>query len=341
MRILFYTGYFKKSWNANNQIGIGGSEVAVVKIAEALTRFGWKVVVSGNVIEEKINGVEWLPTEKLHQKYFDQFDVIVGISYIHFVLEFEDYENAKKLFWIHNTDYHPWFRGVEIDDSETLLGSNDIDGFICLTNWHKEQWSQKYSLDPSRFHVIGNGIDTSSFIGHPRRVKNRFIWSSAPERGLNDLLDNWNNIREALPGASLHIYSPGYSVATIERFGREGLEGVEFMGTATQEELHYAMLQAEYWLYLTSYEETYCITALEMQYAGVVPITTPVAALAETVNSGIILPDNKQKWNEFIKIINSNSRSLNRIVTKSNKIFAKTKTWDQRAYEWKNIISSK
>lgn len=75
-----------------------------------------------------------------------------------------------------------------------------------------------------------------------------------------------------------------------------------------------------------------------MQHAGVIPITTTVAALSETVNSGIILPDNKQKWNEFIKIIRDNSRSLNKLVAKSNKSFAKTKTWDQRAYEWKNII---
>lgn len=337
MRILFHVGYFKNQWNANNQIGIGGSEVAVIKVAEALTSFGWKVVVGGYVAEETINGVEWMPTEKVHQKYFNAFDVIVGVSYIHFTLEYEDY-GAKKLFWIHNTDYHPWYNGIQIADSETLLGPGDIDGFICLTNWHKQQWSQKYSLDPERFFVIGNGIDTSTFVGHPVRVKNRFIWSSAPERGLDDLLNHWHLIKEALPDATLHVYSPGYATATAEGWGREGLEGVEFMGTVSQDKLHYAMLQAEYWPYLTSYEETYCITALEMQYAGVLPITTSVAALSETVNAGIILPDNKQKWQSLIKILNDTHRTLNKKLTQSNIKFAKKLTWHERAHEWKKTI---
>lgn len=338
MKILFYTGYFKSRWNANNQIEIGGSEIAVIKIAESFTNFGWKVVVSGDVIDENINGVEWIHTSNLHQRYFDQFDIIIGVSYIHFVLEFKKY-NAKKLFWIHNTDYHPWYRGVQIDDSESLLGPGDIDGFICLTNWHKEQWSQKYSLDPHRFFIIGNGIDTGSFVGHPVRVKNRFIWSSAPERGLGELLNNWHLIKEALPDATLHVYSPGYATATYEGWGRDGLEGVEFMGTASQDELHYAMLHAEYWPYLTSYEETYCITALEMQYAGVIPVVTQVGALTESVNSGIILPNNKQKWNSLIKILLHNKTSLNKKVIKSNQTFVKTKTWEQRSHEWKSIIN--
>lgn len=338
MRILFYVGYFKNRWNSNNQIGIGGSEVAVIKIAESFKSFGWEVVVSGDVIEGVINGVEWIPTDKLHNKYFNRFDVIVGVSYIHFALEFKDYSKAKKIFWIHNTDYHPWYRGVKIEESERLLNPEHIDAFVCLTNWHRDQWSQKYSLDPERFYIIGNGIDTDTFIGHPRRVKNRFIWSSAPERGLSGLLNNWNAIRTVLPEASLHVYSPGYSVATAEEWGRDGLEGVEFKGTASQAELHYAMLQAEYWTYLTSYEETYCITALEMQYAGVLPIVTPVAALSETINSGIILPDNKQKWQTLIKVLKDTSRSLNTLSTESNHRFAKKLTWYERSYEWKKTI---
>jgi len=339
MRILFYTGYHKHRWNANHQIGIGGSEVAVIKVAESLVKFGWNVTVGGYVEEGKINRVEWLPLEKVHQKYYDQFDVIVGVSYIHFALEFSEY-SAKKLFWVHNTDFHPWHRGEKISDPEHLLAPDYIDGIVCLTNWHKQQWSQTYSIDPERVTVIGNGIDFSSFIGHPPRVKGRFIWSSAPERGLSELLDNWQSIREVMPNATLRIYSPGYSIATAEVWGRDGLEGVEFMGTVGQRELHYAMLESEYWLYLTSYEETYCITALEMQKAGVLPITTDVAALSETVNSGIILPDNKQKWSMFIKILSRMNRQLMSMAFKDNNSFIKLQTWDLRSYDWKKTIEN-
>lgn len=337
MKVLFYTGYFKQPWNANHQVGIGGSEIAVINVAESLVRFGWKVVVSGIVEEAKINGVEWISTDNLHKKYHDKFDVIVGVSYIHFLLEFRDYL-ARKIFWAHNTDYHPWYKGSEIDDSVSLLNSGEIDQFVCLTNWHKNQWSQKHLIDPSKIEVIGNGIDTQSFIGHPPKVKNRFIWSSAPERGLDSLLDHWPIIKSILPDATLHVYSPGYQVADRESWGRDGLDGVSFKGTVSQTILHRAMLDAEYWPYLTSYEETYCITALEMQYAKVLPITTDTAALGEVVNGGIILHDDKTKWKNGIQLIGQMNRSLKNAAVQDNFNFARKQTWNSRSYDWKKLI---
>lgn len=337
MRVLLYTGYFAKQWSPYNMEGLGGSEIAVVQIAERLARFGWQVVVSGNVDDGNWNGVEWISTPKMHQKYFDKFDVIIGVSYIHFVFEFEDYA-AKKLFWIHNTDFYPWYMGSEIDDPETLLTTGEINGFICLTNWHKEQWSQKYSLDPEMFHVIGNGIDPETFVGHSPKVKGRFIWSSAPERGLSELLDFWPTIKQTMQHATLHVYSPGYQTATAEEWGRESLEGVEFMGSVNQYELHQAMQRAEYWMYLTSYDETYCITALEMQKANVFPITTNRAALNETVNSGIIVNDNKQKWKVSIELLNMLDLGLKNKVLDSNQNWIKRQTWNDRAFQWKDII---
>ena len=339
MRVLFYTGYFKQPWNSNNQVGIGGSEVAVIKVAESLVKFGWDVVVSGNVEEAQINGVYWIPTEKLHQTYFNQFDTIIGVSYIHFVLEFKEY-NAKKVFWVHNTDYHPWHNGLEIQNSDNLLTPDNIDAFICLTNWHKEQWSQKYSIEPSRIWIIGNGIDTQSFIGiNKLKIRNRFIWSSAPERGLKELLDNWSIIKKYKRDATLHVYSPGYQIATIEEWDRDELEGVTFKGCVSQLELHAAMLEAEFWMYLTSYEETYCITALEMQYAKVLPITTNTAALSEVVNGGIILNDDETKWKHSIQALYASS-SIKQLAVKDNFNFAKKQTWNARSYEWKKIIES-
>ena len=319
--------------------GLGGTEIAVVQITERLSKFGWNIVVSGQVNEGTWNGVKWVHTDKLHHDYFNKFDVIIGVSYIHFALEFKEY-TAKKIFWIHNTDFHPWFNGVEIEEAESLLTPKNIDGFICLTNWHREQWSQKYSLDIDRFHVIGNGIDPQSFIGHPPKIKGRFIWSSSPERGLSELLDNWPNIKSIIPEATLHVYSPGYHTATIEVWGRDGLDGVEFKGTANQQELHYAMLQSEYWPYLTSYEETYCITALEMQMARVIPIVTNVAALKETAKSGIILNDDKTKWQTLNTILKKLNFGIKQKVVNSNSEWIKKQTWSERSYDWKKLIEN-
>jgi len=337
MRILFYTGYYQQPWSPDRLDGVGGTEIAVLHLAQRLVKFGCQVVVSGNVVEGNWNGVEWLPTERVHQLYPDRFDVIVGVSYLHFVLEFSEYR-ARKVFWVHNTDYHPWYRGTEIVDSVNLLSPAHIDRIVCLTNWHREQWSQKYRVDPNRISVIGNGIDPLSFIGLGRgKVRDRFIWSSAPERGLAQLLDNWPGIRQIKPDATLHIYSPSYQKVDVGLHAPE--RGVWVMGSVGQLELHSAMLRAEYWPYLTGYEETYCITALEMQFAGVLPITTGVAALGEVVQSGIVLPEDETKWSLAIQSLSRLGSCLKNRALRDNFNFAKQQSWQLRALEWYNLLT--
>ena len=115
---------------------------------------------------------------------------------------------------------------------------------------------------------------------------------------------------------------------------------VNFHGPVSQQELHIAMSRSEYWCYLTDYEETYCITALEMQYSGIIPIVTPVAALSETVNSGIIIENNETKWDNLIKILNElNSNSKNKLKKQSID-WAKQQTWFLRSLEWINYLKT-
>jgi glycosyltransferase involved in cell wall biosynthesis len=340
MRILFYTGYYRQAWGPNNLDDIGGTEIAVLNLAEKLVTFGMQVVVSGMITPGKWNGVEWLETESVHQLYPDGFDVIVGVSYLHFALEFSGYR-ARKVFWVHNTDYHPWYNGAEMVNSVNLLSPDYIDEFICLTNWHREQWSQKYQIDPGRIKVIGNAIDPLSFqTTGIQKVRNRFIWSSAPERGLTELLQQWPLIRQVKPDATLHVYTPGYQRAPVLDWKELNDIGVTLCGSVNQLELHRAMLRAQYWPYLTGYEETYCITALEMQFARVLPITTDIAALGEVVQSGIILSNDETKWNLAIQSLSQLSASLESKALTTNFNFAKQQSWLMRALEWYNLFTN-
>ena len=92
MKILLYTGYQKEKWDGNTTSGLAGSEIAVIKLAEELVNFGYNVVVSGDVAHSgKIRGVDYCHLSKIHEDHFDTFDIIVGTSYIHFVLEFKEY----------------------------------------------------------------------------------------------------------------------------------------------------------------------------------------------------------------------------------------------------------
>lgn len=337
MRILFYAGYQKNRFDGDTNEGLAGTEIAIINIAKEMVKFGYRVVVSGEVKDSGlINGVEWISTHELHEKYFDQFDFIISASYIHFLKEFSGY-NAKKIFWAHNTHHHPWFNSAELEDADQLV--QQVDHTVCLTEWHKNQWSNKYGVPLDKISIIGNGIDPLSFVGTPAKTKGKFIFSSAHERGLQKLLDNWHKIKQVLPHATLDIFTPGYSPMG-RTYDLHKYDGVMGYGTVDQLTLHDAMLRAEYWCYITDYEETYCITALEMQYAKVLPIVTKVAALKETVNSGVILERNETNWNQVIQILGTLSSGLKDKSINDAYKWSKQQTWNARSYDWKNTLES-
>lgn len=340
MRILIYVGYQKTPFNPDTikSSGIGGTELACIKLSEELSRFGWETFVSGSVLPGKFGLVHWIPTQKIHSEYFNYFDVIIGASYIHFLLEFERYD-AKKIFWAHNTDYHEWWNGNKIQNSQDLLTHSSLSKVVCLTDWHKHQWSNKY--DVYNIEVIGNGIDLASFHGRPKKIKDRFIWSSAPSRGLFHLLNNWANIRLVKPEATLDIFYPEYANGDM-KYLKDLIKqpGIVVHGSVSQEILHAAMLKSDYWMYLTEYEETYCITALEMQYAGVVPITTNVAALNETIHSGIVLDYKDNRYDEALSILERCNSNIIERVRHECINWAKKQTWASRSYDWKKLIQS-
>ncbi len=349
MKVLLYTGYQKNQWDGNTNSGVAGSEIAVIKIAEELVNFGYKVIVSGDVKHSGlINKVEYCNTKHIHRLHFNSFDIIVGTNYSHFLLEFKEYTKAKKIFWAHNTDAHHWHNGKEIDPD--LIGKlmskdeNYLDATVTLTDWHSWKWGDNYGWLKDSQAKIGNGIDKSTFIGHPKKIINSFIWSSAIDRGLIDLLQNWPRIKDALPDATLNVYWPAYSsdydqMEWIKKH-QHTLEniGVTFHGSVDQNTLHRAMLESDMWCYLTDYEETYCITALEMQYAKVLPIITKVAALKETVHSGIILENDETKWDKLIETLKKMSPSLKSFAKNKAHQWASKQTWNNRAYVWKELF---
>lgn len=338
MNVLIYTGYQRNPYNANTlkHKGLGGTEQCCVYLAKYFKNFGWNVVVGGMVIEDTIDGIQWLTNQTIHKKMFNKFDVIIGVSYIHFLKEFEKY-NCKKIFWVHNTDYFPWWKGEVIPNHDRLLNSPDLDKIVCLTQWHKALWMHHYGLKNNQIEVIGNGINTKSFNKKIKKQKGKIIWSSAPERGLLELLKNWPKIKETISNAELHVFTPSYSIDQFNNVVKD-LEGVVFRGNVPPEKLHLEMLSSEYWFYLTDYEETYCITAVEMQLARVFAITTTKAALKETVKSGIMVKSDKNRWENSLNFLKKHSNeSLNKKLNTAEKKCKET-TWLIRSLQWKNLI---
>ena len=308
MRIVLYTGYQKTSWNPDtlNKIGLGGTEQSVLYLAKTLAFQGrHNVWVVGDVISGNYDNVMYRTTKEFKQEV-DWVDTIIAASYIHYLKEFEDFSYKNSIFWVHNTDYFTWWNGQEINNHKELLSHPKLNKIICLTYWHKNKFIKQFPETKSKIKVIPNGIDFKSFIPMftspkmingkpwagvdsklPEKNQNQFIYSSHAERGLTRLLEEWPSIKQQLPDATLKICTPEYGLEYFkENFSSLilSLENVEFLGTLSQQELYQLMSKSQYWYYPSNYEETFCITALEMLGHKVTPITWEWAGLKETLH---------------------------------------------------------
>jgi glycosyltransferase involved in cell wall biosynthesis len=284
-----------EAWNPRTfeEGGLGGSETAVIKLGEAFSRqLGNRVHVYSQIKEPGYyNGVRYYDQTQFRPE--EPSDLYIAWRNP----EAADWGiNTKKLvLWMHDTD---------AGDRLTPERARRFDAIVVLTRWHQKFMLDKYPfLRPEQFVVIGNGVDLDRFEKGVQREPHRVIYSSSPDRGLDVILEGiWPKVVEAIPDAELHVYygwknfdifAPHYPELAAFRDKVEKLilnsKGVVHHGRVNQKELARAFQQSSVWLYPTYFTETYCITAVEAQLAGAIPVTSHLAALKETVTSGIII----------------------------------------------------
>lgn len=302
-RVVIWVGPAFEPWDPTtlNTKGIGGSETAVIEMGRELTKLGCKVVVYGDC--EKTAGI-YDDVEYRHYATFTGEDCDVFISSrVPAVMQYADRIKARlKLLWVHDIHCGP----PTPDMSKWLLC---FDRILCLSKWHRDYFLSVYpAVAPETVLVTRNGINLSRFASEPVKQGNRLIYSSSPNRGLDALLQMFPLIREQVPDAELHVY---YGFDTWEKFAKmrndqteladiqrykdllmaaQAKGGVAWHGRVPQSELAQAFLASKVWAYPTTFPETSCITAMEAQAAGCVPVTSKFAALAETVKHGILIP---------------------------------------------------
>ncbi len=355
MKILFWIGYTSYTWDGNTKTGLGGTEIAVINIAEGLARHGYEVTVSGTVNNARVNNVEWIDINNFTEKYSklpNHFDTLVGVNYINFIKYTKDanQDKAFKIFWMHNTDYYDYYQGSNLENHTELL--NTVNVIFAPSAFAINAISPKIINNGylGALKVMPNGINLDSFKANVQKQPGKFIWSSAVDRGLAELLDYWPKIKEAMPGATLDVYYPAYSDphsegwynmhGVLDKFKATENLGVTEIGSVSQSELHIAMQKATYWMYLTQYEETFCITALEMMAASVLPVCSNKAALAEVVQDGIIIPtaDYETMFNMAIKTLGGINVDIKQKAIRAAKERVKLFTWDNAASKWFNFL---
>ena len=292
MVIVFNVGYTANPWSEKDmdRYGLGGTEKCVALVAKELSKQGHDVYVTGQIHENNPeDNPRYLRYESL-SKIPNTIDLLVGVNYIHYLVYFQDFDVKKNYFWIHNTEYYQWYQGEELDKDIYHIRNRNIDNVVALTRWHKNYLVDNFSLNEEDVLIIANPVNDEAFVdfSYKSKIPNSFIYTSHSERGLRNVIDEWPSILEKLPDATLHIATPSYG---LEYFTKNFLheimpmEGVTFYGSLGQKDLYTLMAKCEMWYYPSDYEETFCLTAVEMMGHGVIPITRLTASLQNVVGA--------------------------------------------------------
>ena len=341
-----------ESWNPRtlNESGLGGSETAVIKLAEAFIKQGHQSIVYSSIDEPGYyNGACYRPAENFRPEI--RSDLYIA------------WRDPSPADWAIDTDCLVlWLHDVDAGDRLTPERARRFDAIVVLSEWHREHLLQRYPfIKKHQVVIIGNGVDLSRFGKKVKRNSKRVIYSSSPDRGLDIVLEHiWPKVLKAVPDAELHVY---YGWNTVDKFiaNRPDLQDFKYKiltlianttnvtqhGRVNQDKLAEAFQESSVWLYPTYFTETYCITAIEAQLGGAIPVTNHLAALAETVQSGIILPENvqdpavqQQYADEVVKVLMTplKERAQIHAKVKENAPFT---TWDQVATDWLQFVAKR
>lgn len=311
--IVVHAGFSWTPWSphaddVSTGTGLGGSQLAASRIAYALALFSSgcrDVALFGDFNAASLRRQPTTPNNNLHFHPLSAYDEYCATHQIDLLVVsrypqlLRSGANIGRAFlWCHDV--------VPMGDLPLLFPLKTLT-VLGLSNWHCAQLRDHFADRKAvEIRKTSNGIQTELYKerGEPweRKVRNRFIYSSAIYRGLQTVLECWPLIRARLPDATLHVYADFASPLVVKQMPQLGAlvlqkatslreEGVVLRGCVGQRALRDAFYEAEIWFYPTEFEETYCITALEAQASGALCVYTPVAALEETVGDrGIRLP---------------------------------------------------
>jgi GR25 family glycosyltransferase involved in LPS biosynthesis len=340
-KILIFTGFSGGvTWNYSYSIqnALGGSETAAACLSNSFPK-NYEIYVAGDVEKEKYDNITYININDLKQLVDStSFHSIIVSRYISFYENYSNFSAYNTYIWAHDIVLLPY--GCDKSVNNILdKWNNKITGCICQTNWHKNLFLTQYPTLKEKIYTINNGIKLDLFNFTNKKIPNRFIYSSCVERGLDKLIDLWPKILENLPDAELFV-------CTYNNFPRNDeekkilekintYESIKNMGKLDKLKLYELMSTTEYWLYPTNFNETSCITSMEMLMSEVICLYYPVAGLVDTLGDyGIQI----SQGNEVDILLDLTiKQKIN--IKKRGKEYALRCSWENRAKEWTTLIN--
>lgn len=325
-------------WDPDSiKTGIPGSEEAVIYISKELASVGYDVTVEANPPSESIWSNKHSNPRYIKTNLTDVYDIII----VWRRTECPKDKAKKTIAWLHDLpDFHHDFRIKNLDH-------------VFLLSEYQHSLFKNYLEVPHT--ICGNGVLTNDF-QHPMMFKNKYScgYFSNYSRGLEIVLYIWPFIKRQYPEATLDIFYGRQNYANLRPDQLESLvEKIESLshldvrerGRIGHKELANEMCNLSIWLYpCSNYTETFCITAIKAQLAGMIPITTRLGALNETISEDAFTVDtifdsySIQKYQSLVEYVMQNIDQLQERRMKYIE-FAKKFTWKQCLKKWEDVFN--
>ena len=350
-------------WTGSNILttGVGGSETYIIEMARYIQQSGnFQTIVFCNTpgkAEDIFENTIYKPLssyyEFINTTYVDTCIISRFSEYLPVT-----YKGFSENVYLVVHDLTP--SGIVIPMDKKLKN------IFCLTEWHVSHLSAIFPQLSNIIVPFYYGIDerfknisTANKIVENilcNKVKNKFIYSSFPNRGLLQLLQMWSTIIEKVPTCTLHIYSDINNKWSnnVEPDKMQQIRdlltnmsdikyGIHYHGWVNKNELCEAWLSSDIWFYPCTFEETFCLTALEAASSRTFIVTNDLAALQNTVgNRGCIIkgdPTTKE-WQEealdklfyyLVSDINGENDIKKNQLIDENFAWASTLSWERQA----------
>ncbi len=281
-------------------IPLGGTQSAVCYLLRELARQQHDVTLVSSTSQPGVHhGVQcaaWPPSAVIDPRWLDTDAFVCVLSAGNgTMLRPALPPRVPLILWCQH-DHNLW----DVADLKDPRERDAYDRFVMVSKWQSDRYARAFGIDPARMTVAKNAIATAFEykgrdplrIATPKASPPILAYTSTPFRGLDLLIEAFPQIRAAVPGARLQVFSSLKVYAFSEKddeaeFGtlyqrcRE-TPGVEYIGSLPQPQLAQALEQVAVLAYPNTFAETCCTAVLEAMASGCRVVTSDLGALPET-----------------------------------------------------------
>ena len=346
-KIAIWMGYSEGFNGINyNLKKLYGSELSCLKLCEILNDT-YDITIYSNISKEdeiEHNKIKYKQLFKINGD-ITNYDIVIVYRYINFFLYCSCPSKIKIILWLSDLVINYYYNGIILDDYAKHLLYNvkdKINNIICLSKFHKSNVKNVYNncLKDEDINIIYYPIEykINENESDIKKIKNRFIFMSSLDRGFDVLLDYLIELQKYVSNISL-VFFRNEKLTNELKLKLGKINNVISFGTVDNLKVVEECKKAEFFLYPTTFLETFCCCAAEAQLYNTICIYNKIGSLNDIIDDrGLILSNNFQENITNILDLMSNNKLKQIFIEKGYNWAKKLSDSNNLKKEWMKVL---